>query len=146
MSYKRHTFVRTLVSVSRITLLQLFTSLTDIREYLGQSALMYSQRHQPTFAAILVCTAIFGSAKQTNMDFKSPCGKDVAFKGEPLGNPASVSSAIECGMRCSSDSRCHSFTFNKYSRKCQLSSGLAAATCENAVAEEGSTYMKAVSF
>ena len=107
---------------------------------------MYFITHLPTFAAIVVCAAIFGSAKQANMDFKATCGKDVAFKGEPLGNPASASSEIECGTRCASDTRCHSFTFNKYSRKCQLSSGLAAATCENAIAEESSKYMKAVSF
>ena len=107
---------------------------------------MYFITHLPTFAAIVVCAAIFGSAKQANMDFKAPCGKDVAFKGEPLGNPASASSEIECGTRCFSDARCHSFTFNKYSRKCQLSSGHASETCGNAVAEEGSKYMKAVSF
>ena len=86
----------------------------------------------------------FGFAGGRQLKFEAHCGKDMAFGEEALGPGQRVSSAIQCAASCSNEPRCHSYTFNKYSRMCQLSSGR-AKSCKKVAAEQGSRYMKAVS-
>ena len=105
---------------------------------------MWYQRERTLCAVILVCFALFGAANENNLKFVAACGGNRAYKKHDIGSPSTANSAIECGTRCSRDDRCHSYTFNKYSRLCHLSSGRAEA-CDLSE-ESGSKYMEAVSF
>ena len=91
--------------------------------------------------AVFCC---FGFAGGRQLKFEAPCGKDMTFGEEALGPGQRVSSAIQCAAKCSNEPRCHSYTFNKYSKMCRLSSGR-AKSCQKVAAEQGSRYMKAVS-
>ena len=94
------------------------------------------------FAWAVFC--YFGFAGGRQLKFEAPCGKDMAFGEEALGPGQRALSATQCAARCSNEPRCHSYTFNKYSRMCQLSSGR-AKSCQKVTAEQGSRYMEAVS-
>ena len=96
-------------------------------------------------AVILACFAVSGATNENNLKFVAACGGNSAFKEHQIGSPSTAYSAIECGTRCSREERCHSYTFNKYSRLCHLSSAQ-SETCDHVAAESGSKYMKVVSF
>ena len=106
---------------------------------------MCYQRQLTFCAVIVVCVVIYCAANEKNLEFVAECDGNRAFKDEAIESPSTAYSATECGIRCCREKRCHSFTFNEYSKLCHLSSGR-AETCNHLTEESGSTYMKAVSF
>ena len=97
-------------------------------------------RYAPIAWAVMCC---FGFAGGSQLIFEAPCGEDMAFGEEALGPGQRALTTTRCAAKCHSEPRCHSFSFNEYSRMCQLSSGR-AKSCQNVTAEQGSSYMEAV--
>ena len=82
---------------------------------------------------------IFGLA-HADQNFYMPCGKDMAFSEGSIGGPVPTISTLECGAECNSKPKCLSFTYNKDSRQCQLSSKI-ADSCDEVSKEQGAIYI-----
>ena len=92
-------------------------------------------KHYLLTAATLM---IFGLA-HAGQNFKMPCGKDRAFSEGSIGGPVTGISTVECGVKCDADPKCRSFTYNKNSRQCQLSSKI-ADSCDDVSQKQGAMY------
>ena len=81
---------------------------------------------------------MFGLAR-ADQNFYMPCGKDKAFSDGNIGGPVTGISTVECGAKCDVNPKCRSFTYNKNSKQCQLSSKI-ADSCNDVSQEQGAMY------
>ena len=91
-------------------------------------------KHLLTTATLM----IFGLAR-ADQKFYMPCGKDGAFSDGSIGGPVTGISTVKCGAKCDADPNCRSFTYNKNSKQCQLSSKI-VDSCNDVSQKQGAMY------
>ena len=84
-------------------------------------------------------TLVILGLAHADLNFVMPCKIGKAFSGGRIGGPDTAISTLECGAECNADPKCRSFTYNKNSRQCQLSSKI-ADSCDDVSKEEGAGY------
>ena len=94
-----------------------------------------------TLILIMVVYCEFAVA---NLLLESPCGPNKAYRQDVIGNAKPGTSRIECGLLCEENDACNSFTYNRGSGLCQLSTGL-EKNCDRLTTETGSMYYGVVS-
>ena len=79
-----------------------------------------------------------------NLLLKSPCEANKAYRQNLIGITKRGVSRIQCGLLCKTNDACNSFTYNRRSGLCQLSTGM-EKNCKLLTNEADSQYFTVVS-
>ena len=93
---------------------------------------------------IILTMLVYCEFAVANLLLESPCGPNKAQRQNLLGNAKTGTSRIECGLLCETNDACNSFTYNRRSGLCQLSTD-AEKNCNLLTDETDSMYFTAVS-
>ena len=93
---------------------------------------------------LILTMLIYCEFAVANLLLESPCGPNKAYRQNAIGNAKTGTSRIECGLLCETNDACNSFTYNRGSGLCQLSTGL-EKNCNLLTTETGSVYYVVVS-
>ena len=102
------------------------------------------------FAMPLACVTliltmlIYCEFAVANLLLESPCGPNKAYGQNLLRIAETGTSRIECGILCETNDACNSFTYNRGSGLCQLSTGV-EKNCNLLTSETDSMYYVVVS-
>ena len=94
-----------------------------------------------TLILIMVVYCEFAVA---NLLFQSPCEAKKAYRQNIIGIAKTSMSRTECGLLCKKNDACNSFTYNRRSGLCLLSTGI-EKNCNLLTNEADSQYFTAVS-
>ena len=97
-----------------------------------------------TCITLILTMLIYCEIAVANLLFETPCGVNKAYRQNATGNAKTGTSRIECGLLCETNDACNSFTYNRSSGLCQLSTGL-GKNCNLLTTEKDSMYYVVVS-
>ena len=102
------------------------------------------------FAMPLACRvpilimAVYFEFAVANLLLESPCGTSKAYSQNPIGNAKTDMIRTECALLCEANDACNSFTYNRRTGLCQLSTGM-EKNCNLLTDEADSQYFTVVS-
>ena len=94
--------------------------------------------------ALILIMVVYCEFAVANLHFKSPCEANKAYSQNLIGIPKTGLSRIQCGLLCKTNDACNSFTYNRRSGLCQLSTGM-KRNCNLLPDEADSQYFTVVS-
>ena len=92
---------------------------------------------------LILIMAVYFEFAVANLLLESPCGTSKAYRQNPIGSAKTGMSRIECGLLCETNDACSSFTYNRRSGLCQLSTGM-EKNCNLLTNEADSQYFTVV--
>ena len=93
---------------------------------------------------LILTMVVYCEFAVANLLLESPCGPNKAYRQNAIGNTQTGISRIECGLLCETNDACNSFTYNRGSGLCQLSTGF-EKNCNLLATETDSMYYVVVS-
>ena len=94
--------------------------------------------------ALILIMVVYCEFAVANLLFKSPCEANKAYSQNLIGIPKTGLSRIQCGLLCKTNDACNSFTYNRRSGLCQLSTDR-EMSCDLLTNEADSQYFTVVS-
>ena len=95
-------------------------------------------------SVLILIMAVYFEFAVAHLLLESPCGTNKAYRQNPIGSAKTGMSRIECGLLCETNDACNSFTYNRRSGLCQLSTGM-EKNCDLLTNEADSQYFTVVS-
>ena len=93
---------------------------------------------------LILTMVIYCEFAIANLLLESPCEPNKVYRQNTIGNAETGKSRIECGLLCKKNGACNSFTYNRRSGLCQLSSD-EEKNCNFFTDETDSMYYSVVS-
>ena len=97
-----------------------------------------------TCVTLILIMVVYCEFAVANLLLESPCEANKAYSQNLIGVAKTGMSRIECGLLCETNDACNSFTYNRRSGLCQLSTGL-EKNCNLLTNESDSQYFTVVS-
>ena len=94
--------------------------------------------------ALILIMVVYCEFAVANFLFESPCEANTAYRQNLIGIAKTGVIRTECGLLCEANDACNSFTYNRRSGLCQLSTGM-EKNCNLLTHEADSQYFIVVS-
>ena len=93
---------------------------------------------------LILIMVVYCEFAVANLLFESPCEAKKAYRQNIIGIAKTGMARTECGLLCETNDACNSFTYNRRSGLCQLSTGM-EKNCNLLASEADSQYFTVVS-